>query len=112
MNSPFLRGLLYVGFFSMPPFGGGFRFTLVRPSQNVVSHVHVVPKEFKLEVGNFTGMLVSICSCAPGVSLVDSFYIGGNNALDLFKICKLCRIYLQKCLTYSHETSRNVGQHM
>ena len=48
--------------------------TVMKLYRNVGQHNVVMP-----------GKLVSIYSCAPGVSLVDS-YIGRVNALELFKI--------------------------
>ena len=60
--------------------------TSVRTSRNVVSRVD--PKVFQLESWNFTGMLASTCSCAPGVSLLDSFGTYRIIAPDLVKIAR------------------------
>jgi hypothetical protein len=48
---------------------------------------HVTQKGFDLESWNLTGMLISICSCAPGYFRVDTFSIFRVIALDLVKIC-------------------------
>jgi hypothetical protein len=48
---------------------------------------HVSQKAFDLESWNFTGMLISMCSCAPGYFCVDIFSIFRVTALDLVKIC-------------------------
>jgi hypothetical protein len=51
---------------------------------------HVAQKVFDLESWNFTGMLISMCSCAPGVSLVYLFCFVRFIALDLVKSVTLC----------------------
>jgi hypothetical protein len=48
---------------------------------------HVTQKIFDLELWNLTGMLISMCSCAPGYFLVNKFSIFRVIALDLVKIC-------------------------
>jgi hypothetical protein len=47
---------------------------------------HVAQKVFDVGSWNFTGMLISICSCAPGYFCVDIFSILRVIALDLVKI--------------------------
>lgn len=46
----------------------------------------ITPKVFDLESSNFTEMLFSMFSCAPGVLCVDLFSIGRVISLDLVKI--------------------------
>jgi hypothetical protein len=48
---------------------------------------HVTQKVFDLESWNLTGMLISMCSCAPGYFRVNLFSIFIVIALDLVKIC-------------------------
>jgi hypothetical protein len=48
---------------------------------------HIVQKVFDLESLNFTGMLLSMLSCAARVSLVVFFCFVRVIALDLVKIC-------------------------
>jgi hypothetical protein len=47
---------------------------------------HVTQKVFDLESWNLTGMLISMCSCAPGYFYVDIFSIFRVIALELVKI--------------------------
>jgi hypothetical protein len=46
---------------------------------------HVTQKVFDLDSWNFTGMLISMCSCAPGYFRRDIFSIFRVIALDLVK---------------------------
>jgi hypothetical protein len=48
---------------------------------------HVTKKVFDQESWNFTGMLISMWSCAPGYFRLDLFSIFRVFALDLVKIC-------------------------
>jgi hypothetical protein len=49
--------------------------------------LHVAQKIFDLRSWNFTGMLLSMWNCAPGVSLVDLFCFVKVIALALVKTC-------------------------
>ncbi len=46
---------------------------------------HVIEKLFELQSSNIIGMLINMCSCAPGVLDTDSSSIGRVMALDLVK---------------------------
>jgi hypothetical protein len=48
--------------------------------------LHEAQKVFDPESCNFTGMLLSVWSCAPGVSLVNLFRFVSVLALDLVNI--------------------------
>jgi hypothetical protein len=52
--------------------------------------LYVAQNIFNLESWNLTGMLVSMCSCAPWVSLVDLSSICRVIALDSVKTVSLC----------------------
>jgi hypothetical protein len=56
----------------------------------IFQFVSCLQKVFNLESWNLIGMLLSMCSCAPWVSLVDLFSISRVIALDLVKIVQLC----------------------
>jgi hypothetical protein len=60
---------------------GGFRFTLV----SILFCFALAQKVFDLESWNFTGILVSMCSCALGRLCVDLFSICRVIAFDLVK---------------------------
>ena len=57
-----------------------------------------------LQPGDFTGMLVSMCSCAPEVSHMDSFSIDMVIALDLIKFCRF-----STCLHFYYLTNNVTG---
>jgi hypothetical protein len=48
---------------------------------------HVTRKEFDLQSWNFTGMLISMCSCAPVYFCVDLYSIFRVIALDVVQFC-------------------------
>jgi hypothetical protein len=48
---------------------------------------HLTQKEFGIESWNLTGMLLCMCSCAPGYFRVDLFSIFRVIALDLIFFC-------------------------
>jgi hypothetical protein len=78
--------------FFIPPLGRAFRFALVRhPCLHLClrSHVvsHVALKVPEVVSTNFTEMLISMWSCAPGISCVDYFSFIRVIALDYVKIC-------------------------
>jgi hypothetical protein len=58
---------------------------------------HVSQKVFDLVSWNFTGIWLSMCSCAPGVSLVDLFCFVRFIALDLVKTVPLCCVICSLC---------------
>jgi hypothetical protein len=62
---------------------------------------HVAQKVFDKVSLNLIGMVVSICCCAPGVSVVDLLSIFTVIALDLVKNCNfvLEHVYIKKYLT-------------
>jgi hypothetical protein len=51
---------------------------------------HVTQKGFEIESFNLTGRLLSMCSCAPGVSHVDLSSNCRVISLDLVKTVSLC----------------------
>ena len=63
---------------------------VIAPNLVKYDHLNVVsslaPKVFDLELPNLTGMLVTTCSCAPGVSRLDSFPYVGVTGLNIVKI--------------------------
>jgi hypothetical protein len=67
---------------------------------------HVAQKVFDLGSWNFTGMLISMCSCAPGSFRLDLFSICRVIVLDWVKICNFQLVWheAQKYLTQGHET--------
>jgi hypothetical protein len=80
--------------FLCPHFSGGHldlplsvRRPSVRLSVRSLFVSHVTQKVFDLESWNFTGMLISMCSCAPVYFRLDIFSIFRVIALDLVKFC-------------------------
>jgi hypothetical protein len=73
--------------------------------------LHIALKVFDLKSWNFTGMLLSMWRCAPGVSLVDLFCFVRVTVLELVEILSLCHssksIWLRVMKLY-----RNDAQHV
>jgi hypothetical protein len=85
-----LMSIVFFFILLCPHFSGGHLIwpLSVHPSVSPFSFVsHVTQKVFHIESWNFTGMFISMCSCAPRYFRVDLFSIFRVIALDLVKIC-------------------------